>query len=316
MARKGVRVREEAVVFGGGSGLSGVVTAAKEPASRIGVLLLSAGFLHRVGPERLHVKLARALSADRLPSLRFDFSGIGESEPRTDAVSYEERTLLEARAAMEVLERRGVERFVVFGVCAGADNALRIAIADPRVTAAILVQPYSFMSRGYRWDRYGRELLSAAAWARLLRGRMDIAAAARNLKAYFRPPRVADDRAADVSQFWKMPPAERIRADLRTLVANGTRLLFLYTHRSPAEFNYRAVMRRALKAMKAGAQVQVRGFRGTDHTFSPLNHQARIVEQIVAWTLWVDGRAESPQPCLEIRAGSLLHPACRVSVSR
>ena len=78
---------ERVVEFGDGVQLSGVVTEPSGPARSTGVLLLGAGLLHRVGPARLHVELARALAAAGLPVLRFDYSGIGESEVRADALA-------------------------------------------------------------------------------------------------------------------------------------------------------------------------------------------------------------------------------------
>ena len=93
---------ERAVAFGK-SALSGIVTPASGTPQRTGVVFLGAGILHRVGPNRMHVTLARALAAAGLPGLRFDFSGIGESDVCPGQDSYEERTRDETQAAMDAL---------------------------------------------------------------------------------------------------------------------------------------------------------------------------------------------------------------------
>jgi len=58
-------MREHALLFGDAQGLVGVITDPPGPAgpSRPGVILLNAGVIHRVGPSRLYVNLARALAA-------------------------------------------------------------------------------------------------------------------------------------------------------------------------------------------------------------------------------------------------------------
>ena len=50
------------------------------------MVILSSGILHRPGASRLYVQIARALAEDGFTSLRFDFSGIGDSAVRRDAI--------------------------------------------------------------------------------------------------------------------------------------------------------------------------------------------------------------------------------------
>jgi pimeloyl-ACP methyl ester carboxylesterase len=283
-------MREEAVVLG--DGLSGVFTAPVAPVRRTAFLFLNAGFLHRVGPKRLHVKVARALAEAGFPALRFDFSGLGESDARPDGMPYEERTIKETQAGMEALRRYGAERFVLFGLCAGADAAMRIGLADPRVVGGILVQPYSFGSRGYWTECYTRRLITAEFWSRLLRGRIDFSSARQNLRKRPRRNQDSDVPADDVSSFWKMPPPNVIVSGLRALRERGVRLLLLYSRPSPAEYNYRTIMKRALEAMGAGPQVEVGVYDRTDHTFGPLSHQARVVRRIVDWAVRLEGDGE------------------------
>ena len=43
------------------------------------IVIFNAGAVHRVGPNRMTVTLARRLAAMGLPSLRFDLEGLGDS---------------------------------------------------------------------------------------------------------------------------------------------------------------------------------------------------------------------------------------------
>ena len=140
------RIGEEVVLFGSASTLVGIVTAPPidaTDAARPGVILLNAGLLHRIGPNRLHVELARRLAAMGLVVLRFDFSGVGDSDVRGDDLPFWETTIQETREAMTFLGKsRGPQRFVLMGLCSGAVGSFRTARVDSRVAGAVLLDPW------------------------------------------------------------------------------------------------------------------------------------------------------------------------------
>ena len=83
-------MREKAVRFGKTKSLVGVVTEASNGAGRDGgpaVIMLNSGILHHVGACRLHVKLARALAPVGYTVMRFDHSGIGDSDARRETLA-------------------------------------------------------------------------------------------------------------------------------------------------------------------------------------------------------------------------------------
>ena len=64
---------ERTIRFGSGERLLGIVTPAPQPLAGAPVcLLFNAGVVHRIGPHRLNVKLARALAARGFTALRMD----------------------------------------------------------------------------------------------------------------------------------------------------------------------------------------------------------------------------------------------------
>ena len=75
---------ERPVMIGADRNLMGIVCEPDGPwpASRPAMIMLNAGLIHRVGPNRLHVRLARELAARGFLSLRLDLSGRGDSDPR------------------------------------------------------------------------------------------------------------------------------------------------------------------------------------------------------------------------------------------
>ena len=172
-------MRERALLFGERKSLVGVVTepAAPAPPERPAVLFLNAGVLHRVGPNRIHVRLARELAHHGFVSLRFDFSGLGDSRPRADSTPFAQAAVAETRQGMDVLAAsHGARTFLLVGMCSGADNALRAAGHDPRVAGASLIEPYSVPASGFLLYSYRKKILNPLSWWRLLRGRSEVLA--------------------------------------------------------------------------------------------------------------------------------------------
>ena len=104
-------------------------------------IMLNAGLIHRVGPNRLHVRMCRALAAAGFVAVRIDLSGRGDSDPRRDELSFRASGIVETQAAMNYLEScRGISRFVLFGICSGAATAGDVSYLDRRVAGAVIVE--------------------------------------------------------------------------------------------------------------------------------------------------------------------------------
>jgi pimeloyl-ACP methyl ester carboxylesterase len=220
--------------------------------------------------------------------LRFDFSGIGESEKRNDALPRQEHTICEAKAAMDLLAANyGVENFLLLGICSGADDAFRVALVDNRVVGALLVEPFMFRSRGFALDSIKGKLLHPAYWMRLMR-RAAEAAWSRLLSCH--RPRTSSTPLEDESHAWVMPQPERIVEDLHTLASQGVALLLVYAPPGPAEYNYRTILEPEVKALGLDALIRMHTFTGSNHTLSPLHHQAQLAEMAVEWGLAVASR--------------------------
>ena len=83
-------LNEEAVVFGKVENLVGIVsepTDGEANGNEPAFVLLNAGLVHRVGPNRFYVTLARELAKAGHVTLRFDYSGVGDSDPLGNSLS-------------------------------------------------------------------------------------------------------------------------------------------------------------------------------------------------------------------------------------
>jgi len=294
-------VRERALLFGEAKSLAAVIAEPDGPPDpdRPAVVFLDAGVLPHVGPNRVHVRLARELAGDGFVSMRFDFSGLGDSRPRRDAVPFAESVVAETRAALDVLAARGSRSFLLFGICSGADAALRVALQDPRVAGAALVEPYLVEGPGYLLYAYRRKLLNPLSWWRLLRGRSELLgtlAARRTARgeptsAPTAPEAGAPGTTAGADEVpLILPSRAEIARQVRALVAKDLDLCFVYALDGPAHHNWLTLLRREARPALRRGRARALALRGTDHVFTPRAAQDRLVAAVRSWANAVASR--------------------------
>ena len=263
--------------------LAGPATSAAT-GTRPAVVILNAGVIHRVGPHRLHVRLARRLAADGLTSLRLDLSGIGDSQALSGELAFRERAVADARVAMdELTARTGARRFVLFGLCSGADNALATALADDRVVGLVVLDPPAYATRRAR----ARQLV---ARARELGGkratlRWSAAAAARRararLEALARRHERAPDDAAPPQSGRELPPPDAYRAMLATLADRGVRVLAVHTGALGVRYNHADQLFERFPELRG--RIDTAYFPDANHMFTERAAQARLITAAVTW---------------------------------
>jgi len=274
LARREFVVTEHAVTFAPHA-LVGVLAdaAVADGERRPAVVFLNAGMLHRVGPNRLHVRLARELSRHGFASLRFDRSGVGDSPPRTDGLPLHEAALSEVRDALDFLASEcGASSFVLVGLCSGADLAFRAALADERIVGAILIDGFPYRSWRSRLHHYAARLMRRSAWRRLLARDGPLWRRLRRMQQPARPAVAARRR--------EVPPKEEAHEGLLSLTGRGARLLLLYTH--GREYSYRRQFRDMFPDVRAD-RVDVEFFRDADHTFTLHANQDLLVRKVSEW---------------------------------
>ncbi len=271
---------ERACTFGSDAGMVGILCEPPGGGSHgmPGVLLLSAGLDHHVGPHRLNVDLARHLAALGFVSLRFDLSGLGDSEPRHDRRSDEERAVADLGEAMEFLaERRGITSFLLVALCSGVDPAHVVAVRDPGVLGAVFMNGYEYPTlRTLRRTRLlrVRRILVPAGYARWLRRRLGS-----------RPGRRAPFEVGRTPIFVRSyPPVAQFRADLRAMLARGTELFFLYSrhHYDLERIGQFADM---IGEPEVPPGIRVEYWPGLDHVLTPVAERRRAVRRIGEWAL-------------------------------
>jgi pimeloyl-ACP methyl ester carboxylesterase len=271
-------VRERPQLFGRKRSLLGIVA---EPAQRVSiepaVIILNAGIIHRVGPSRIGVALARFLAARGYRVLRFDLSGIGDS-PRDPADrSLETAVLQDVTDAIELMTQPTdhTDGVVLFGICSGADNAFYIGAEDDRVRGMVLVDPTIHPTAGFRVRKLLARLLSARSWWNVLSGRSLLLRARRVLERHpRRPPGYYGLLTVDPQQ-----AAARARA----MSSRGAEFLYILTGGVGAYCNYPGQVADALSGAIPAQQLQVEWRPQADHVLTRDEDRAWLCDRTAAW---------------------------------
>jgi hypothetical protein len=265
-------MKERPLVFGAHEHLYGVLCEPDAGHDRAGaptVLFANIGIHHHVGPNRIWVELARLLAARGVATLRFDLSGLGESDARPGREGDAERHVLDFQDAMEaVARRRGASGFTLVGLCSGVDAVHATALVDPRVRGVVYIDGYAWPTR--LWGTFQLlRLLHPLRWRRRLRrwlrddGPMRLGAGA---EIYVR----------------EVPSPERFRADVAALVARGTRILALYSS-GVRKYSYRGQFKDMMRGIELRGLVEADLHGEADHLFTRLDTRARLLERIASW---------------------------------
>lgn len=264
---------ESALMLGPERNIVGVLTQPSGTPRRVALLILNAGVVHRIGPHRLSVKLARHAAKNGYAALRFDLSGLGDSRASRTGVPHAEQALADIRAVMDDLGRsRGIEAFALFGICSGAEHTYAAALADERVAAI-------FMLDGYVYPTLKGRVLDFAS---RLRG-LSVAGVARRVRWLLR--RVAPPGASRAEHVpeppLRPPPRARFAADMQRLVERGAHVTMLFSNN--AQYSYARQMRDAFDRYGFMARVACHHVTEMDHVIRPLAAQERLLSLIDEW---------------------------------
>jgi pimeloyl-ACP methyl ester carboxylesterase len=273
---------EQAMLLGPQENLVGIVSLPTlATTGRPTVVVLNAGVLHRVGPHRMHVHLARRLAALGFACLRLDLAGIGDSLAVAGSQSFRESAVADTRAAMNDLARTlGSERFVLVGLCSGADNALAAALADERVAAIVVLDPPAYPTRRSRARKLARRIAILGPVGAL---RWSVAVADRTVRARLQALRAPAGGGPAPEEGRETPPLPVYRRDLRTLVDRGVKVLSIYSGSLGDRYNDADQLFEVMPELRD--RVDHLYFPEANHMFTERFAQAELLDAI---TVWVD----------------------------
>lgn len=279
---RGLTVRETPVAIPHpGGDLSAVLTEPlTAPKHGRAVLLLNAGAVRRIGPNRGWVEASRRWATMGVPTLRVDVEGVGDSPGeeglyRDDGAMYDPSLYDHVFSAMDFLQARGTaQRFVLAGLCASANWSLHCALQDERVSGLMLIN-----LRAVIWDpdlgpaRDLRALVSLP----LSVSRIRRVATAQRVKALIRWLIGAPFRRVRARFKGRVQSDEgerQAQALLEVIVRSGRRVLLLFSEREPL---YDELVRSgANQWLSAAPNVRLERIPVRDHTLRPVWAQGEL----------------------------------------
>lgn len=271
-------VQERIAHFGRPKTLAGVTSfpSASQPVRDQTVVIVNVGVIHRVGPSRLHVQLARRLAADGFVTLRFDFSGIGDSDPRPERV-VPDGVRQDMDDALSYLQSTvDAASFVLVGLCSGANACLRYARLNHAVVGAVLLDPHSYKTPRYYIRHYRRRLFQWESWRNVLEGRR---AGARGARAgYEAAPPSGDGLVAPPT----VVPRPEMEEGIVDLTGRGVQLLHVFTGGHEA-YNDREQFWELFPRFKGRPEIQVEFLASADHTFHRRSARREVIALVRDW---------------------------------
>ena len=289
---------ERSLCFGKGQKLVGTIclpTVPGIPEAAIGLVMFNAGVVHRIGPHRINVRLARLLAANGIPTIRFDLAGQGDSARADGLQSFEAQAIDDIRSAMDVLgNAANVSRFALFGFCSGSVHSYATAQADERVCGLLLYDMYIYPTVRSRLNRYANAVREKG-FARTLRGW--IPQQLSKLTAAISVSMGSGTRRASPRKYGMFTqPSKSVLADaFARLHARGTSICVAYSG-SFRDYNYREQFNDAFRQFGIDQFVSSEYFENVDHTITLIGEQAAYMDFVLRWCAKINDERQDQWP--------------------
>jgi pimeloyl-ACP methyl ester carboxylesterase len=296
-------MKEVAFSIGPDKNLVGVVTLAEGKAEPLAILIMNAGVLHRIGPHRTSVKIARQLARRGFTSVRFDISGIGDSRPPRDALSFDAQAIRDTRIVMDHVQKTyGVDGFALYGICDGAMNGYATALADDRVQGLFMFDGFTHLTaKAYATRLYlrlhERSLKQHLEWAG-----NKLAAYSRALSRARKGPRDEPLTTADAMPHFSK---DEFAKGLQSLSDRGLSMVNLYTGSLFEKYSYESQFRDTFKGHEFVNGIVLHYCPEMDHLVTALEVQEKLAELVVRW---------ARQTCQSRPSKGVLQPAPQMSM--
>jgi pimeloyl-ACP methyl ester carboxylesterase len=296
----GTNCTEEPILFGPAKRLFGIHVRPRSPSragTRPAILMLNAGTVHRIGPHRFYVAMARELAGMGFDVLRVDLSGIGDSPNTTtpENITYPGEAETDVRLAMDLMTARtGATRFVLAGLCSGADIAFQLGIKEKRVAGVVMMNPRTFLvhdlatvdaNKGARY--YQDSLFKKDKWVKLLKGEVDVVRAARMVAPKVK--QMALRRAQKLVD--RIRPGlfkggddhaviEDVPSALKQMAERGVDTFLVVTIHDPGVDFIDTHYGDGMQALASVRNFRREDLAGTDHTFTSVWSQGHVMSTV------------------------------------
>lgn len=261
-----------------GEQLVGIASIPHASRSR-GVVVAVGGPQYRVGSHRQFTLLARHLACHGVPTLRFDYRGMGDSSG--DRRSFESVDA-DIRAAIDHLQREsvGVDEVVLWGLCDAASAAMMFAPTDSRVAGLVLLNPWArseaTLAKTHLKHYYAERLLQPDLWRKVTRGEFELRRSLSGLVSSLRAVQSrCEQQASETFQARMARGMRNFRGHALLLLAGNDLTAKEFLEHTAAAPEWQGVL--------AGERVSRRDFPRSDHTFSDRESRRQVEDATLQW---------------------------------
>ena len=256
-------------------------------APKFGLLIIVGGPQYRAGSHRQFVLLARAVANAGVPTLRFDYRGMGDS---TGTLHNFEQVNNDIAAAIDSLQAAvpSVQQVALWGLCDGASAALLYCheTQDARVTGLCLLNPWvrseASLAKTQIKHYYLQRLRQREFWEKLLSGKV----ARRAASELFSNTRAALSRPASAPMENGAARSFQNRMALGWSSFKGSLLLILSdTDFTAKEFADALRHSPTWSGATDHPNLRRQDLPFTDHTFSDVTGRKLVEETTIDWIL-------------------------------
>ena len=270
-------MNERPVQFGDGGRVFGMLTEPSGGTANEGqgpvFIILSAGMLHRVGPSRMHIPLAHSFAELGFPVLRIDLAGKGDSPVRE---GLKNQPSVAADFTDILAGIKGIypnAKLVLFGMCSGADNAIRLSIMEPSVIGTVLLDPVCPKDSSFQL-RALRKFLDPYRYLHRL---------AKMFRKSGKSVGRADNPNIDWLQFRDLPTFEQFQNSFRALKERNGAMLAVFTQDAVKYYNKQGQLEAVLDVGAFGSTATELFWPETQHTWQLSVHRRRLIDATKKW---------------------------------
>jgi exosortase A-associated hydrolase 1 len=236
----------------------------------IGVLIVVGGPQYRVGSHRQFVQLSRSMASQGISSMRFDYTGMGDSGGKKkdfDDINDD------IKAAMDTFleDQPHLKSIVLWGLCDAASAALMYAHQDKRISGLVLLNPWlrndQAMGKTMVKYYYLQRLLSKEFWKKFLSGNVNVAESARDAKGFVKD-------SISPSEQNELSYQERVLQGFQAFQGNIC-LILSGEDITAREFDEQTLKNKAWKKLRNNTN-QVHRLSHADHTFSSRKFKSKV----------------------------------------
>ena len=191
---------------------------------------------------------------------------------------------------------RGATRFLVVGLCSGANYGIQTAFMEPRVDAVLAIDPSVARTRRSTIVHFARRLKHMATmrefiafrhpiFRRTLGDRRSMAAAQAAAGQSERRVEIAAATTASLAN---------VTTELNRTMDRGMRLMLVFTGGVNHMYNYQKQLFDLLPDVDFRDLLTLRYMPETDHTVSDLDSRRELMADVTAWLMMVFTEARHP----------------------